>query len=32
VVVMTEGGLRRILAGYLAYYNDVSYCPTSLCG
>ena len=31
VIVFNESHLRRTLAGYLAYYNDVSYCPTSLC-
>jgi transposase InsO family protein len=32
VIVLNETGLRRVLTAYLAYYNDVSYCPTSLCG
>jgi transposase InsO family protein len=32
VVVFGEQHLRRVLAGYFVYYNDVSYCPTSLCG
>jgi hypothetical protein len=27
-----ERSLHRHLRHYLAYYNDVSYCPTSLCG
>jgi putative transposase len=32
IIVANEAGLRRVLTGYVAYYNDVSYCPTSLCG
>jgi putative transposase len=31
VIVMNAGGLHRVLTEYVAYYNDVSYCPTSLC-
>ena len=31
VIVLNEPHLRRVLAAYLLYYNDVSYCPTSLC-
>jgi putative transposase len=32
VIVMNAAGLHRVLQSYIAYYNDVSYCPTSLCG
>src|SRR5216684_854592 len=32
VIVLGEGHLRRFLTAYLTYYNDASYCPTSLCG
>jgi putative transposase len=31
VIVWNERSLRRHLQQYLTYYNDVSYCPTSLC-
>ena len=31
VIVLSVAGLQRVLADYVAYYNDVSYCPTSLC-
>ena len=31
VIVFNERHVRRILRTYVAYYNDVSYCPTSLC-
>jgi putative transposase len=31
VIVWNERSLRRHLQRYLVYYNDVSYCPTSLC-
>jgi transposase InsO family protein len=31
VIVTNAAGLHRILQDYIAYYNDVSYCPTSLC-
>jgi transposase InsO family protein len=31
VIVLSVAGLERVLAGYVAYYNDVSYCPTLLC-
>ena len=31
VIVLSERYLRRVLMRYLSYYNDVSYCPTSLC-
>jgi transposase InsO family protein len=31
VIVLNATGLRRLLKSYVAYYNDVSYCPTSLC-
>ena len=31
VIVFNEAHLRRTLAGYISYYNRVSYCPTSLC-
>src|SRR5436190_13476944 len=31
VIVFNEWHLRRVLSSYLAYYNDVSYCLTSLC-
>jgi len=31
VIVFGELHLRRLLSAYVAYYNDVSYCPTSLC-
>jgi hypothetical protein len=31
VIVLSERHLRSILTAYAAYYNDVSYCPTSLC-
>jgi transposase InsO family protein len=30
VIVVNESHLRRVLRSYLPYYNDVSYCPTSL--
>jgi hypothetical protein len=29
--VLNAPHLRRILTIYSQYYNDVSYCPTSLC-
>jgi hypothetical protein len=29
--VMNAAGLHRLLTEYVTYYNDVSYCPTSLC-
>jgi putative transposase len=32
IIVWNERALRRYLQRYLAYYNDVSYCPTSRCG
>jgi transposase InsO family protein len=32
VIVLHASGLRRLLRSYVEYYNDVSYCPTSLCG
>jgi len=31
VIVFGEVHLRRLLSAYVAFYNDVSYCPTSLC-
>ena len=31
MIVLGEQHLRRILTSYSNYYNDVSYCPTSLC-
>jgi transposase InsO family protein len=31
VIVFSTAGLQRIVNAYVAYYNDVSYCPTSLC-
>ena len=31
VIVLGERHLRQVLTDYFAYYNDVSYCPTSLC-
>jgi len=31
IITINERGLRRALAAYVEYYNDVSYCPTSLC-
>ena len=31
VIVVNETGLSRLLTRYVTYYNDVSYCPTSLC-
>jgi putative transposase len=31
VIVVNAAGLGRVLTDYVAYYNDVSYCPTSLC-
>jgi putative transposase len=31
VIVFNERHLRRVLRSYVTYYNDVSYCPTSLC-
>ena len=31
VIVVNAAGLERVLTDYIAYYNDVSYCPTSLC-
>jgi len=32
VVIFNARHLKRLLGSYLAYYYDVSYCPTSLCG
>jgi transposase InsO family protein len=32
MVIFNKGCLRRILKSYFDYYNDVSYCPTFLCG
>ena len=31
IIVRSERHLRCVLGRYLHYYNDVSYCPTSLC-
>jgi hypothetical protein len=31
VIVLNRMHLRRLLTIYSQYYNDVSYCPTSLC-
>ena len=31
VIVLNEAHLRCVLTSYSKYYNDVSYCPTSLC-
>jgi putative transposase len=31
IIIGNERGLRRVLHAYVAYYNDVSYCPTLLC-
>ena len=31
VIVFNAAGLQRLLTRYCRYYNDVSYCPTSLC-
>ena len=31
VIVLHQAHLRRVLTSYLQHYNDVSYCPTSLC-
>jgi len=31
IIIGNERGLRRVLHAYVTYYNDVSYCPTSLC-
>jgi hypothetical protein len=31
VIVVTERSLRRHLTRFTTYYNDASYCPTSLC-
>ncbi len=31
VIVFNEAGVRQLMARYCSYYNDVSYCPTSLC-
>ena len=31
VIIFNANGLQRILKSYMEYYNDVSYCPTSLC-
>ena len=31
VIIWNERSLRRTLRLFLAYYNDASYCPTSLC-
>ncbi|PYQ87669.1 MAG: hypothetical protein DMG02_20510, partial [Acidobacteria bacterium] len=31
LIVLSERHLLRVLRRYLSYYNDVSYCPTSLC-
>ena len=30
-IPLNERHLRRILAEWVPHYNDVSYCPTSLC-
>jgi hypothetical protein len=32
MIVLNAAGLQRVVAEYVTYYNDVSYCPTSLCG
>jgi hypothetical protein len=32
VIPFGDRHLRRLIAEYVAHYNDVSYCPTSLCG
>jgi len=32
VIALNEAHLRRLLSDYVRYYNDVSCCPTSLCG
>jgi len=31
VIVVNAAGLHRVLTDYVMSYNDVSYCPTSLC-
>jgi hypothetical protein len=31
VIALNEQHLKRLLSDYVRYYNDVSYCPTSLC-
>jgi len=31
LLVSTQRNLRHHLSRFIAYYNDVSYCPTSLC-
>jgi putative transposase len=31
VIVINAAQLRCVLTAYIDYYNDVSYCPTSLC-
>ena len=31
VIVLNERHLKRLIVEYLRYYDDVSYCPTSLC-
>ena len=31
VIPLNERHVRRVLAEWVAHYNDVSYCPTSLC-
>ena len=31
VIVISVTGLQRLIRVYGEYYNDVSYCPTSLC-
>jgi putative transposase len=32
VIPLNERHVRRVLAEWVRHYNDVSYCPTSLCG
>jgi putative transposase len=32
IIVVNERHLKRLLSDYVRYYNDVSCCPTSLCG
>jgi putative transposase len=32
IIAVNERHLKRLLSEYVRYYNDASYCPTSLCG
>jgi putative transposase len=31
IIPLSERQLRRVLTEWIPHYNDVSYCPTSLC-